>query len=484
MRTLATPFTAEQVERVHEASLEILEQVGLQVRSAKARALLARHGCRVDAETGIVRFPRAVVEHGRAAFPPTFTFCGRDPAYDRTIPGDGPLIATASAAPNIIDPETGQERRARSDDIARMAHLVNELPGYDVFGVATTADDAPPGQFHLSRFYPALKNCLKPIKCSAPDADEVEAITRLGCLVAGGEAAYRQRPFITSMCAPLISPLTLDREGTDVLIHLAREQLPCSVAIAPNAGLTAPMSLLGTVAQGNAEFLACAVLVQMVQPGRPTLYDMVPTVADMRSLAYAPGAIETGILATGFAQMARFYSVPSAAFAGVTNAKVNDAQSGFESGMGALAAVLGGVDLLSMGGVFDALMAFDFAKAVIDHEIALMLKRALRGITFSRDDLALEVIAQVGPGGTFLDTAHTQKRMRTEALLPQIADRQPRQGWKAAGALDAQARAMRRVHEILSQDNPAVFSPEVDARIRAAFEGLVAGDAVRLGTAG
>jgi trimethylamine--corrinoid protein Co-methyltransferase len=148
--------------------------------------------------------------------------------------------------------------------------------------------------------------------------------------------------------------------------------------------------------------------------------------------------------------------------------------------MTALAAVLGGLDLLCMGGLLDALMAFDFAKAVIDHEIALMVKRALRGIAFSEDDLAVEVVAQVGPGGTFLDTSHTRKRMRSETLLPEIADRRPRQAWEAAGAPDAQARAMHRVREILGRDNPAVFGSEVDAHIRAAFEGLVAGKATRL----
>jgi trimethylamine--corrinoid protein Co-methyltransferase len=176
--------------------------------------------------------------------------------------------------------------------------------------------------------------------------------------------------------------------------------------------------------------------------------------------------------------MARYYNVPSGGFAGLTNAKVNDAQSGFETGLSALAALLAGTDLLNMGGLLDALMAFDFAKAVIDNEIALMLKRVKRGLEFSEENLALDVIAEVGPGGTFIDTLHTLKRMRATALLPEIADRNPRQRWEGEGALDSHARAMQRVREILTRDNPAVFSPDVDARIRAEFEGLVAGDAV------
>jgi trimethylamine--corrinoid protein Co-methyltransferase len=197
----------------------------------------------------------------------------------------------------------------------------------------------------------------------------------------------------------------------------------------------------------------------------------------MRTGAYAPGGIETGLLVMGGAQMARFYNVPSGGLVGLTNAKLNDAQAGFEMGTSPLAALLGGADLLSMAGLLDALLVFDFATAVIGSEIALMLKRAARGLEFGEETLALDVIAGVGPGGTFIDTDHTLRWMKKSALLPEIADRNPRPRWQAQGGLDAHARAMKRVREILTRDNPAVFSPEVDARIRAEFEGLVSGEA-------
>ncbi len=478
MTGFAELLNLDQVQGVHEASLEILEGVGLLVRNAKARERFRKHGCKLETETQVVKFPRAVVEHYCAAFPSTFTFHGRDPQYDRTIPDHGPLVATSSAAPNIIDPETGQERRSRSDDIARIAHLINELPGYDVFTVSTTADDAPPGQFSLSRFYPALKHCLKPVQCSAPGSDEAEAIFRLGVLIAGSEESYRKRPFITYLCTPVISPLTMDVDSTERFMLFAEEQLPHTGIVALNAGLTSPLTLTGTLAQCNAEFLAMSVLAQMSRPGTPLIYAALPTVADMRTGAYAPGAIETGMLMMGCAQMARYYHVPCGGYVGLTNSKVNDTQSGFETGMSTVAAMLAGVDLLNMGGLLDALMTFDFAKAVIDSEIALMLKRLKRGVEFSRENLALEVIAEVGPGGTFIDKPHTLEQMRVTALLPEIADRLPRQRWEALGGLDAHARAMRRVHEILACRTAAVFSPQVDARIRADFRGLVAGDAL------
>ena len=167
MVKFATLLTPEQVERVHQASLEILENVGMLVHNPKARQIFTKHGCKLDAETNIIKFPASVIEEYRQQAPARFTFYGREARYDRTLPDDRPVIVTASSAPNIIDPVTGQERRSRSDDIARIAYLVNELPGYDVFSISTLADDAPSGQFTLARLYPSLKNCLKPVRTNA-----------------------------------------------------------------------------------------------------------------------------------------------------------------------------------------------------------------------------------------------------------------------------------------------------------------------------
>jgi trimethylamine--corrinoid protein Co-methyltransferase len=214
----------------------------------------------------------------------------------------------------------------------------------------------------------------------------------------------------------------------------------------------------------------------MIDPGSELIYSSLPTVADMRSGADSPGAIETGILHMGCAQMARFYNIPSGGYIGLSNSKINDAQSGYETAMSVTAGFLGGVDIFNMGGLLDALMAFDFAKAVIDNDIALMLKRIARGFEFSEENLALDLIGEIGPAGMFADSGHTLERMRTTMHLTEIADRNPRQQWMEGGAQDTQARAMLRVKEILTRDNPAVFSPDMDARIHARFAGMVAGD--------
>jgi trimethylamine--corrinoid protein Co-methyltransferase len=268
----------------------------------------------------------------------------------------------------------------------------------------------------------------------------------------------------------------MDHLSTEALMFFVEERLPVYPTIVPNAGLTSPMSLAGTLAQGNAEFLAAAVLMQMVREGTPLIYATLPTIADLRTGAYASGGIECGILFMAHTQMAHFYNVPSGGYIGLTNSKINDAQSGYETGMSTTAGVLAGTDMLNMGGLLEALKVFDFAKAVIDNEIGQMLKRIKRGMEFSEENLALDVIAKVGPGGSFLVEPHTMKRMKTTALLTKLSDRDSRTEWQKKGALDTHARAMLRAREILSMNTATGFLPEVDARIRAEFKGLVPGN--------
>jgi trimethylamine---corrinoid protein Co-methyltransferase len=471
--SFATLLSQEQVEKIHDASLEILEETGLKVRYEPARELFKKHGCSVDEER--VRFPRALVEKYRKMVPPSFTFHARDPKFDKTIPQDSPVIVTASSAPDIIDPVTGQERRAESRDIAQIAHLINELPGYDIFSISTLADDAPADQFTISRLYPSIKYCLKPIRVTTTDMQDTLSVMEMAYMVAGGQDAYKERPFLTHHYCPVVSPLTMDKLSTENVMFFAKEGLPVYPTIVPNAGLTSPMSMSGTLVQGNAEFLSALVLMQMVKEGTPTIYATLGTVADMRSGAYTSGAIECGMLHMAFAQMARFYNVPAGGYVGLTNSKVNDAQAGYETGMSGIAGLLGGMDMFNIGGLIDALKTFDFAKAVIDDEVAQMMKRMKRGISFSDDDLGVDLIKEIGPGGSFITVKHTISRMKTEAVMTKMADRDARTIWEKKGATDIQAKAMKRAKEIMVSNTEPLIPSELDEKIRARFSGLVAG---------
>jgi trimethylamine--corrinoid protein Co-methyltransferase len=174
--------------------------------------------------------------------------------------------------------------------------------------------------------------------------------------------------------------------------------------------------------------------------------------------------------------MAHFYNVPSGGYIGLTNSKINDAQSGYETGLSTMAGLLAGMDMMNMGGLVEALKTFDFAKAVIDDEIAQMLKRMKRGLEFSEENLAVDVIKKIGPGGSFIVEPHTIKRMKTAGLLTKLSDRNTRSQWTKKGALDIHARAMGRVREILAKPSSTLFAPEVEERIRAHFTDLISAE--------
>ena len=179
-----------------------------------------------------------------------------------------------------------------------------------------------------------------------------------------------------------------------------------------------------------------------------------------------------------FAQIARFYNVPCGGYIGLTNSKLKDAQSGYETGMSAMGGTVGGMDMFNIGGLIDALKTFDFAKAVIDDEVAQMMKRVKRGISFTEEDLAVDLIKQVGPGGSFIVAKHTISRMKTEAVMTKIADRDARTIWEKKGSTDTQARAMKKLKDIMAINPSSLISPEIDEKLHAAFPGLVAGELV------
>ncbi|MDR3205436.1 MAG: trimethylamine methyltransferase family protein, partial [Deltaproteobacteria bacterium] len=335
-------FSQEEKQLIHRASLTILEETGMTVKNPEAVEIFKKHGCLVDGNR--VKFPSKIVEEKMTSVPPTYTFTAREPSLDVTLPVHRPVIVTGSSAPNVIDPITGEERRGTSRDVANIGYLINELKGFDVFSISILADDAPPDMRSLYRFYPALKNCKKPVRSNTPTIPDLEKVLEMGYLIAGSKEAYFERPFINHHYCPVISPLTYDVESTASVIHLAKLGLPVYGTIVPNAGMTSPMSLLSTVALGNAEFLSLAFLMQAIKPGSGVIYAVLSTVADMRNGDYAPGAIETGVLHMGHAEMARFYNVPSGGYIGLTNSQSNDVQNGYETSLNTSAVLLAGAD--------------------------------------------------------------------------------------------------------------------------------------------
>jgi trimethylamine--corrinoid protein Co-methyltransferase len=214
----------------------------------------------------------------------------------------------------------------------------------------------------------------------------------------------------------------------------------------------------------------------MSREGTELIYNFLPVFADLRDGAYAPGAIEVGMMNSIVCQLARKYNVPAGGYLGLTNSKISDAQAGYEKSMSPLLGAMSGVNFIVMGGLQDALMSLDFGQLAIDDEIARMVKWVRKGVDFNEEVLALDDIKRIGPGGLHADAPMTLKNMTTATFMPSLADRSLREVWEEQGSHSIHDRALYKAMDILSRPNYAAFDSETDARIKAHFEGIVAGD--------
>ncbi len=223
-----------------------------------------------------------------------------------------------------------------------------------------------------------------------------------------------------------------------------------------------------------ADTLTGVTLAQLANPGTPVLCGYVGTIADLRTMGYLSGAVEQGLLNAGAAQLAQHWQIPFYATSGMSDAKVIDVQTGYESAMTTLMASLAGANYIhDAAGLMEFAMVASYEKYVVDNEIIGMAMRAVRGIEVTPETIGLETIQSVGPGGNFLIEKHTVDHMRGEFFFPQLSDREIREDWERAGALDARARAKAIAQEILEAHQPEPLPDQVVAQIYAEIPGLL-----------
>jgi trimethylamine--corrinoid protein Co-methyltransferase len=236
------------------------------------------------------------------------------------------------------------------------------------------------------------------------------------------------------------------------------------------AGSTSPVTLAGTLVQLNAEQLSGIVLTQLARPGTPVLAGYIPGVANMRTGGYLGGAVEFGIMQAAAAQLARLYGVPIYCSGGMTDAKLPDAQAGYEKMATFMLAAMGGANYIHHAiSMITNMSAASLEQAVIDDEIVGMAMRALGGIEVTQTSMAVETIQRVGPGGHYLMDAHTMQFMRSEFFYPPVADRQNRAVWEQGGKKNTRARAIARVEHLLQEHRSPGLPEKADDAIRAGF---------------
>jgi trimethylamine--corrinoid protein Co-methyltransferase len=469
-----TPLSQEGVRQIDETSMEVFEQVGIKIAYRPVLDLWRKAGAEVDEEAMIARIDRSVVKKCIASAPGEIVLCGRDPRNDIKLSGTRTHMGTGGTALNIIDVETGLHRSSNIRDVAAAARVVDACGDIDFFVITCFPCELKKEVVDVNRFYAAIQNTSKHVMGGVYTVDGVRKLVRMAELIAGSKDAFKARPFM-SMITCIMSPLLMDDSYTELMETACLMGVPLATPCAPMAGTTSPVTLAGTLVQMNVEALAGIVTTQLLSPGHPTLYSVVPTTSDLRTGAFCFGSVETGIMNAASAQIARYYGLPIYNTAGPSESKIPDSQSAYEPAVNVLLSALAGANYIhDAAGLLESGMTISLQTYVIDNEIIGMAKRVVRGIEIDPDTLALDCIKGVGPGGNYLGEDHTSKYMRSEFYYPDLADRRPRGLWENEGKLSAEERARKTALGYLRDHKPLPLDDGIDRRIRAEIPELLA----------
>jgi trimethylamine--corrinoid protein Co-methyltransferase len=455
-------LSADQVEAIHLASMDLLENQGMRVLHEGARSLLAKAGAAVDNDSQMVRFDRDMVREHVARAPSEFTLHARNPAKNFRVGGKHLAFTSVGGPAYCSDLDRGR-RRGRFEDACDYLRLVQSL---DIIhqegGGAFEPIELPAETRHLDLYLSQIRLLDKnwqPVALGGVRARDAINMARIALGWSAEELA--QKPALFAIINTN-SPLQLDIPMAEGLIEMASAGQAVCVTPFTLAGAMAPVTLAGTLAQQNAEALAGITLTQVVRPGSPAIYGAFTSNVDMRSGSPAFGTPEYAKAAQASGQLARRYGLPFRS-SSVTSSNVVDAQSTYESAMSLWGAISGGANIIvHAAGWLEGGLTASFEKLIVDAEMLQMMAEYLRPIEVTPETLALDAIAEVGPGGHFFGAKHTMSRYQTAFYQPFLSDRRNFETWQDAGAENAQRRANRIWKTLLQDYQQPPLDPAID----------------------
>jgi trimethylamine---corrinoid protein Co-methyltransferase len=455
------PLSRSDIEAIHGASLEILEQVGLQVKSKVMVDVFKKGGADVEEKKGRVRIPEYLVKDSLSKVPSKVILGGRTEASDLVLEdGRAYFGLGGTPTPYTLDIESGDFRVSTSNDVVNATVLGDALPNISFVMSLGGASDVPHETAWLHETSLMLRNTEKPIVYAAAGAEGAKHLLAMGAAVAGGFDNLARRPIITLFSEP-ITPLVMPSIN-EAVIEFAKARVPVAYAPGPMPGASTPITLAGEHAVCNAECLAGVVLVQLVSPGAPVLYGIHTSVLDMRTGSVCYGAPEWGLGWLIVGQLAEYYGIPTFGSGGATDSKCPDAQAGVEAFMNAFLNVAAGINLIHNCGTIAHGSSGSLEMGVICDEIINYIQRLLMEIEISDETLAVDLIRRIGPAGSFMAEKHTRTHLGRGAILhPKLFNRQAIADWKAKGQLSTRDEARLKAKTILREHKAPALPSEV-----------------------
>ena len=466
---LYKPLTDAEVQRIHHAALDACEQIGFADAPPSGIEALTKAGA-ILGDDGRIRIPRALVEDSLAMAARDITLCGRDPKHDLHLSGEKVHFGTAGAAVHIVDVEKREYRDSTLQDLYDAARIVDCLDNVHFLQRPMVCRDVLDNyELDINTIYACCAGTSKHVGTSFVEPSHMPGCIELIHQIAGGEEAWRARPFISNSNCFVVPPMKFATESCEVMEACIHAGMPVLLLSAGQAGATAPAPIAGAIVQAVAECLAGVVYVNAVKPGHPAIFGTWPFVSDLRTGAMSGGSGEQALLTAGCSQMHKFYGLPGGAAAGIADAKLPDMQAGWEQGISNVMAGLSGLNMVYESvGMHASLLGFCLESLILGDDLLGQALRCVRGIEVTDDTLSLETMRSVcldGPGH-YLGSSQTLGLMQTEYVYPRLGDRTSPKEWLEIGRPDLVENAIKEKNRILGEHFPRHIDAATDALVR------------------
>ena len=456
-----------EIDDIHNATLEILENPGLKIPSKRALDILNEVGASVDYGKNLATIPQYLVREALKKTPKTLEYCARNSKNDFLLDKKDTHFTTDGYGVLIRDYETGERRSSTKEDLARWAVLADYLNTVHVIWPSLTPTDVPEPMQRLTTMLTCLKNSEKHVESFAENAREAQYEVEIAAAIVGGKEELKKKPIISAVQCP-IAPLGYEKGLIDAVIEFAKAGVPVVPLAMPLAGQTGPVTIAGTLIVNNAEVLGNIVISEFASSGAPVLYAGCPGSIDFKTGAFVI-APEGDLINAALTQLAHCYDLPCEVCGGSSYSKVPDVQAAYERTIDLLTTILTGPDIIPGLGGLESANTMSPEMLVIDNEIVEEALRIARGFEVNEDTLAVDVIRKVGPGGHFLAEKHTLKYFLKEHLIPKISGRKTFEAWKEAGGKHIITVAKEKVNEILATHEPEPIPKDVQKNIAEIF---------------